>query len=110
MTISYARPEQHIKRAIKILMIVLASSSIFLVYFYNQSNSSRRLVLSVKKQVEVLRTENAKLKNQAYSLIDNRALTVLVEKKGYIKTSNPAYLTFLADGSVKDAERVSLLR
>jgi cell division protein FtsB len=94
MTISYARPEQHIKRAIKILMIVLASSSIFLVYFYNQSNSSRRLVLSVKKQVEVLRTENAKLKNQAQSVLDYQSMNMpdfLILRFLYAKLQ-PAFL------------------
>jgi hypothetical protein len=37
-------------------------------------------------------------------------LTMQAERLGYIKDSNPTYLTFLADGSVREGSKVSLLQ
>lgn len=91
-----------------LVLIVVASTS--LVFFYNQHTTLRRAVSVATKEIESLRAENTALKNKVYTLIDNRALVVAVERAGYIKTSNPTYVTFLADGSVRDAERVSLLK
>lgn len=110
MTISYTRPEQYIARAIRLLLILIVIAVTALVFFYNQNTAVRRAVAVATKEVEALRVENTKLKNQVYALTDNRSLIVAVERAGYIKTSNPTYVTFLADGSVRDTERVSLLK
>lgn len=110
MTISYTRPEYYIARAIRLLLVLIVVAVTALVFFYNQNTTVRRAVSVATKQVEALRAENTKLKNQVYTLIDNRTLIVEAERAGYIKTSNPTYVTFLADGSVRDADRVSLLK
>lgn len=87
--------------------MVFCLASIFL---YNRMVDGRQRASQYVKSVDTLKVENTKLKNDLYTLIDSRSLTIAVERLGYIKDSNPGYLTFLADGSVRDDQRVTFFK
>lgn len=97
-------------RVIKTLALLVGAGCLVLVMCYDQGTSARREVSVLTKQVEALKTTNTALKNQLYGLIDTRTVTMQVERLGYIKDSNPAYVTLFADGSVREDGRVSLLK
>lgn len=108
MTISHSSPIRYFSSAIKYLVIAIIMCALALIFLYNRMVTARAVVKETSKKLELLTTENAKLKNELFTLIDTRALTMNVQRLGYIKDSNPTYLTFLADGSVREGTKVSV--
>ncbi len=109
MTISQAQPERYASRAIKILLGVIVVSVVASIFLYNRMVVARRGSDQLVKTVDQLNVANAKLKNDLYTMIDSRSLITQAERLGYIKESNPHYISFLADGSVREGTKVSLL-
>ncbi len=109
MTISHSNPTRYATGAIRILLGVIVISCLSSIFLYNRMVQARRADNQITKVVDQLKVENAKLKNDLYTMIDGRSLTMHAERLGYIKDSNPAYITFLADGSVREGATVSLL-
>jgi hypothetical protein len=109
MTISHAQPERYAVKTIKLMLIVIFVLCVGSVLGYNQMIEARAAKTQVTKRIEALTSENATLKNDLYTVIDSRSLTMQAERLGYIKDSNPTYLQFLADGSVREGSKVSLL-
>lgn len=109
MTITYSQPHRYAGTVIKACLVLLVLVAAATVFGYNQMIKVRAAYTQATKRLDAVTIENAKLKNDLYAVIDNRSLTMEVERLGYIKESNPAYLQFLADGSVREGGKISLL-
>jgi cell division protein FtsB len=110
MTISHSKPNFYVNKIIRLLSIAFVLGCALMVFLYNQNTKSRQEVSKLTKEVDALRSDNTQLKNDLHGFIDSRMLTAQVERLGYIKESMPTYITLLADGSVREDGRVSLLR
>lgn len=108
MTISHKQPSSYINRSIKILLAVFPVCCLAIIMFYSQNGSLRAELAEIRKEVDTLSALNTELKNSLQGLVDNRALTIQVERLGYIKQTRPTYITLFADGSVREAATVSL--
>ena len=87
-------------------IVVLCTMSIGL---YNKTVALRRAVSVVSKTIDDLKLENAQLKNAYYAVLDTHTLISTAERLGYVKDSNPGYLTFRTDGTAaQDDSSVSL--
>ncbi len=111
MTISAPNRNHQLNCAIRWLLVGLVFFAVIIMNFYNNMVIVRRTVAEKSKNLEILKVENTKLKNDFYTLLDTRTLTKAAERLGYVRDGNPSYLTILADGTVRqDAPAVSVRR
>jgi len=109
MTITATSNNRRLNCAIRWLLVGIVGFTIVGVNLYNNMIEVRRAVAERTKSIELLKSENTKLKNNYYTLLDTRTLTKAAERLGYVRDSNPSYLNFLADGSARqDSATVSL--
>ncbi len=68
------------------------AEAVFSIITYSQSVSLEHLIAKQQEAVEEIRTKNASLKNQVYSLLDLGDADLLVSKLGLVKERRPDYL------------------
>ncbi len=62
------------------------------VLFYNQNVQLNHATKENQKKIEIVRSENADLKNQLYLALDLESSDVLAAKFGLVKERKPDYL------------------
>ncbi len=62
------------------------------VLFYNQNVQLNHATKENQKNIEIVRSENADLKNQLYLALDLENSDLLAAKLGLVKESKPEYL------------------
>ena len=62
------------------------------IFAYNRSVQLNHSLKESHKKIEIVRAENADLKNQLYLVLDIESADVLASKLGLIKERKPEYL------------------
>lgn len=75
-----------------ILMSVLVITAVWGVFLYNQLVSLRHETEKQNSDLRRAEVQNAELKNNLYSVIDERNLKSLINKQSLIFDKNPQYL------------------
>lgn len=96
MTIAQPNRQAQLTRVLRLLFLGIAASGIVSVFFYNQMVTQRTVYKETVKAVAQLQQVGADLKNQYYALLDDKHLTDTAGALGYIKESNPRYLSLPA--------------
>lgn len=82
-------------RDIMRLLVTLGSISVGLamagVFVYLQTVNAKHDLARIKEELEIIKVENAELKNSYYEMVDTDNLERLAEEKGFVKDKNPQW-------------------
>ncbi len=62
------------------------------VYIYSQTVNLKHDIITLSRNIESVRLENADLKNQFYSLTDKTNLEKVAARNGFVQDNNPKWV------------------
>ncbi len=94
MTIIQLNKNNHKKNfSISILMMVSIVVAVWGIFLYNQLVSLRHEVKKQENNIQQAEVQNAELKNNLYSILDEKKLESLINQQSLVSDKNPEYLT-----------------
>lgn len=94
MTIIQLNKNNHKKNfLISILMMVSVVMAVFGIFIYNQLVSLRHEVKKQENNIQQAEVQNAELKNNLYSILNEKNIESLINQQSLILEKNPNYLT-----------------
>ena len=81
-------------------MVGIFGFIILIIALHNQTVVFSSEVKQKAKIVGDFESANAQLKNSYYAALDTKALVDSAQQLGYVRDSNPRYISFSADGQV----------
>lgn len=92
MTIIQLNKNNHKKNfLISILMMVSVVMAVFGIFIYNQLVSFRHEVKKQENSIQQAEVQNAELKNNLYSILNEKNIESLINQQSLILEKNPNY-------------------
>lgn len=91
MTIIQPNKNEDIRRLTTLLTVGLIAVSLGLVFLYMQTVTLKHDLAKKRNTLEVLKVENAELKNNYYALTDVNNLEKLAGELGLVQDKNPQW-------------------
>ncbi|MDP3015001.1 MAG: hypothetical protein Q8N28_01125 [bacterium] len=93
MTIIQLNKNNHKKNfLISILMMVSVVMAVFGIFIYNQLVSFRHEVKKQENNIQQAEVQNAELKNNLYSILNEKNIESLINQQSLILEKNPNYV------------------
>ncbi|PIR88135.1 MAG: hypothetical protein COU10_00810 [Candidatus Harrisonbacteria bacterium CG10_big_fil_rev_8_21_14_0_10_45_28] len=96
MTTNQRTTNRYLNFCRRIALFGIGVSLVGCIFVYYQNISTRKNARELAQVTEDLRTENAELKNQLYSLLSSESLMQAATALALVKENNPNYLTLNA--------------
>lgn len=94
MTIIQLNKNNHKKNfLVSILMAVSVVAAVWGIFIYNQLVSLRHEVKKQENNIQQAEVQNAELKNNLYSILNEKNIESLINQQSLILEKNPNYLT-----------------
>lgn len=94
MTIIQLNKNNHKKNfLVSILMAVSVVAAVWGIFIYNQLVSLRHEVKKQENSIQQAEVQNAELKNNLYSILNEKNIKSLINQQSLILEKNPNYLT-----------------